>query len=68
MKTVPAPEHQALLDAYKRLRRAARAGVDAADYAANGEDEARVYADSCVISNANWPANPSRMARGCHSA
>lgn len=33
-----------VLDAYRRLRRAAEKVVDAANYAAGDEDEARVYA------------------------
>jgi hypothetical protein len=37
-------EHEQLLQQYQRLQRAAQAVVDAADYATQGEDEARVYA------------------------
>jgi hypothetical protein len=36
-------EHEALVDAYRRLRRAAQPAIDAADYSTDGEDEARFY-------------------------
>jgi hypothetical protein len=37
-------DYEQLLHQYQRLHRAAQAVVDAADYASDGEDEARVYA------------------------
>jgi hypothetical protein len=42
MKTVPAAEHEALREAYLRLRAAAQAALDATNYPA-GEEQARVY-------------------------
>ena len=37
-------DYEALRERYLRLRQAAERVIDAADYASDGEDEARVYA------------------------